>query len=461
VLQTSEEDKEVPESKVKKELVRFVDSHPETITQKVSIILHHFITSASKKIEGKGRGMVVVRSRKHCVLFHEEMVRQMRQRGLNYSCLVGFSGSIFHNGRENTEESLNSENGLQGNNIPEGLKDPRFRILIVSNKFQTGFDEPLLQSMYVDKKLSGVQCVQTLSRLNRMKSGKTDTFVLDFVNKTEDIVSAFQPYFTSTVLTEETDPDKLYDLLYEIESYNLYTALQVDEFCKVFYSATSNDAAIHPLIDRVVTAFRERLNEEEQEAFKSKIQSFIRLYAYISQIATFAEAKWEKSYVFLRSLNKKLPLKDAERVSVVDYVDLDSLRIQIIGESSLSLMDEQGEVSGISGAGGKSKDMEDKLMLSEIIQRLNEVYGMNLTNEDAVTIGFITERLVSSDDLRKVMNGNNSEEVKMEHFSQVFKEAVIDFHGERIDFYKNVMDPHVLPIVTAHTYRSVLSQWAS
>ena len=461
VLQTSEEDKEVPESKVKKELVRFVDSHPETITQKVSIILDHFITSASKKIEGKGRGMVVVRSRKHCVLFHEEMVRQMRQKGLNYSCLVGFSGSIFHNGRENTEESLNSENGLQGNNIPEGLKDPRFRILIVSNKFQTGFDEPLLQSMYVDKKLSGVQCVQTLSRLNRMKSGKADPFVLDFVNKTEDIVSAFQPYFTSTVLTEETDPDKLYDLLYEIESYNLYTALQVDEFCKVFYSATSNDAAIHPLIDRVVTAFRERLNEEEQEAFKSKIQSFIRLYAYISQIATFAEAKWEKSYVFLRSLNKKLPLKDAERVSVVDYVDLDSLRIQIIGESSLSLMDEQGEVSGISGAGGKSKDMEDKLMLSEIIQRLNEVYGMNLTNEDAVTIGFITERLVSSDDLRKVMNGNNSEEVKMEHFSQVFKEAVIDFHGERIDFYKNVMDPHVLPIVTAHTYRSVLSQWAS
>jgi type I restriction enzyme R subunit len=231
VLQSNgEEDKEVPESQVKKELVQFVDSHEETIRQKVSIFLEHFIRITSKKIDGKGRGMVVVRSRKHCVLFQEEMVKQMREKGLSYSCLVGFSGSIFHNGRENTEVSLNTENGLSGTNIPDGLKDPRYRILIVSNKFQTGFDEPLLQSMYVDKKLSGIQCVQTLSRLNRTKKGKTDTFVLDFVNDTDDIIESFQPYFTTTLLTEETDPDKLYDVLYDIEQYNLYTKYQVDEF---------------------------------------------------------------------------------------------------------------------------------------------------------------------------------------------------------------------------------------
>ncbi len=186
VLQSSEEDEELPESKVKRELVNYVDSHSETIRQKVSIILDHFIQNTSKKINGKGRGMVVVRSRKHCVLFHEEMVNQMKGKNLTYSCLVGYSGTIYHNGKENTETSLNTENGLVNTSIPNGLKDPRFRILIVSNKFQTGFDEPLLQSMYVDKKLSGVQCVQTLSRLNRTKSGKTDTFILDFVN---DIIS--------------------------------------------------------------------------------------------------------------------------------------------------------------------------------------------------------------------------------------------------------------------------------
>jgi type I restriction enzyme R subunit len=148
-------------------------------------------------------------------------------------------------------------------------------------------------------------------------------------------------------------------------------------------------------------------------------------------------------------------------VSVVDYVDLDSLRIQIIGESSLSLMDEQGEVSGISGAGGKSKDMEDKILLSEIIQRLNEVYGINITQEDALTLELIRDRLTSSEDLRKVIYGNNTDEVKKEHFSQVFKDAVIDFHGDRMDFYRNIMNPQVLPILMDHTYRTVLSQWAS
>ena len=138
-------------SKVKRELVNYVDSHSETIRQKVSIILEHFVQNTSKKISGRGRGMVVVRSRKHCVLFHEEMVKQMKERNLSYSCLVGFSGTIYHNGKENSETSLNTENGLVNTSIPNGLKDPKYRILIVSNKFQTGFDEPLLQSMYVDK----------------------------------------------------------------------------------------------------------------------------------------------------------------------------------------------------------------------------------------------------------------------------------------------------------------------
>ena len=218
VRKTSKEDEELPESKVMKELVDYVDSHEEVISQKVSIILNHFVNVTSKKINGQGRGMVVVRSRKHCVLFFNELVKQMTERNLSYSSLVGFSGTVNLKGREYTEVSLNKNNDMEGNDIPSGLKDPRFRILVVSNKFQTGFDEPLIHSMYIDKKLSGVQCVQTLSRLNRTKSGKPDTFVLDFVNDTEVIVESFQPFYTSTVLTGETEPDKLYDLQNEIES---------------------------------------------------------------------------------------------------------------------------------------------------------------------------------------------------------------------------------------------------
>lgn len=457
VKQKGEEDIAAAESQAKSAIVDYVDSHEQTISDKVSIILDHFVRKASKKINGRARGMVVVRSRKHCVLFQQEMVKQMKARNLSYSCLVAFSGSIKHYGEEHTESSLNTANGLQPRtSIPDGLKDPKYRILIVSNKFQTGFDEPLLQSMYVDKKLSGVQCVQTLSRLNRTTTGKTDTFVMDFANETDDIVEAFQPYFTSTVLREETDPDKLYQLLYEIEEYDLYTKMQLDEFAKEFYSDSDSDAKLHPIIDRVVDAYNERLNDEEKLEYKSKIQSFIRLYSYISQIAGFAEVRWEKSYAFLRFLNKKLPKNTRERVYVGDVIDLDSLRIQMTGESNLSLVEEQGEVYGMTSEGSKGKDEEELLALSEIIEKINTVFGANLNNEDRVTIEQIQNRLNKDEGLKKVINGNNTEDVKREYFKSMFKDTVIDYHGDRIDFYKNVMDKNVFPMLVDFMYQQMM-----
>jgi type I restriction enzyme, R subunit len=455
VLQTGETDEELPEGKVKEQLIKYVDSHKQTIGHKVSIILNHFVHVTSKKINGKGRGMVVVRSRKHCVLFHEEMVKQMRERNLNYSCLVAFSGTIHHNGRDNTENSLNTENGLKGSNIAEGFKDPQYRILIVSNKFQTGFDEPLLQSMYIDKRLGGVQCVQTLSRLNRTTSGKTETFVLDFVNDTDDVVKYFQPYYTSTVLTEETDPDKLYDILYEIEHYNLYTKYQVDEFCKEFYSQTESDEKLHPIIDVVVDNYRERLNDEEQDEFKSKIQSFIRLYSYISQISSFGEVDWEKSYVFLRFLNKKLPKGVSEKINIVDSVDLDSLRIQMIGESQLSLEDKLGEVTPISDSGGGVKQEEERELLSEIIEKINSIYGIDLGEEDKVDLEHVQNRIAKHEEMQKVMVGNNTEDVKKEYFQKVFGDMVVDYYGDRMEFYKKVTDKRVFPMLVDVMFREL------
>lgn len=447
VLQSSEEDKELPEGKVKRELVNFVDSHSETIRQKVSIILEHFTNITSKKINGRGRGMVVVRSRKHCVLFHQEMKKQMREMNLPYSCLVGFSGSINHNGKENTETTLNIENGLgQGVSIPDGLKDPRYRILIVSNKFQTGFDEPLIHSMYVDKKLNGVQCVQTLSRLNRTKKGKTDTFVMDFVNDTEDIVNSFQPYFTSTKLVGETNTDRLYDMIDDIKGYHLFTLYQVDEFCKIFFDPKeTEDHKIHPIIDVVVNQYNEKLDEDQKEEYKSKIQSFIRLYTYISQISPFTEVDWEKHFVFLRFLNKKLPIIDLKQISLVDTVDLDSLRIQKIGESTLSLEDKPGEVDGIGdGPGGKGE--EEKELLSQIIEKINTIYGLDLKEEDKVTLQHIDKRMKESEELHKVLYGNNSEDVKKEFFERMFQDHLVEYYGERMEFYKKMTDKRVYPV---------------
>jgi len=454
VLQSGE-DKELPEGKVKKELVNFVDSHSETIRQKVSIILEHFINHTSKKIEGRGRGMVVVRSRKHCVLFHEEMVKQMKERGLSYSCLVGFSGTIFHNGRENTETSLNSDNGLVGGSIPDGLKDPRYRILIVSNKFQTGFDEPLLQSMYVDKKLGGVQCVQTLSRLNRTTGGKTDTFVLDFVNDTENIIESFQPYFTSTVLSEGTDPDKLYDMVYQIEEYNLYTKHQLDVFCKLFYSKKTETPEIQYHINEVVDRYSERLNEEEKEEFKSKIQSFLRMYSYISQISNFSEVHWEKTFVFLTYLNKKLPKRDIDRVTILDSVDLDSFRIQKIGETRLELENEVGELPPPIYGESKGMEEEEKEFLSEIIKKINDVFGKDLKEDDKLTVNRITEFLQRDTEVKKVLLGNNTEDVKFDFFKRRVKDNVIDIYSEKFDLFKMLTDEKIFPQFVSYLYQSV------
>lgn len=454
LLKTGEEDVELPEGKVKRELVNFVDSHKQTIKHKVSIILDHFVRKTSKTIEGKGRGMVVVRSRKHCVLFHEEMVKQMREMNLPYSCLVGYSGSIYHNGRENTEVSLNSENGFKGY-IPDGLKDPRYRILIVSNKFQTGFDEPLLQSMYIDKKLGGVQCVQTLSRLNRVTKGKEYTFILDFANDTEEVVNSFQPYYTSTMLTEETDPDKLYDLLYEIEGYNLYTKMEVDEFCKEFYRKSTSDEKIQYVLNSVLSRYEQRLNSEQKDEFKSIIQSFIRLYLYISQISSFGEINWEKSYVFLQFLNKKLPKGKSDKISVLDSVDLDSFRIQMIGESNLSLQDKTGELDPISNEVGSGRVEEEKELLSEIIQKLNTVFGSELKEEDKITIRKVEDSLKIDDEMTKVMMGNNSEDVKRDFFTKKVKDSVVDMYGERFEFYKKIMDDRIFPMFVNYLYNSV------
>ena len=441
------DDIELPEGKVKKELVNFVDSHPELIRQKVSIILDHFINHTSKDLNGKGRSMVVVRSRKHCVLFHEEMVKQMKEMRLNYSCLVGFSGTIFHNGIENTEMSLNQSNGMIGTDIPSSLKDPRFRILIVSNKFQTGFDEPMLCSMYVDKKLGGVQCVQTLSRLNRTKSGKTETFILDFVNETQDIIDSFQPFYTTTELIGETDPDKLYDIEYKIETFQLFNQNDINSFCEEFYKKTDTDEKLHPLIDQVVDKWRKLDTDELREEFKSTIQSFIRLYSYISQITTFSEIRWEKLYVYLRFLNKKLPKKEGDKVSITDTIDLGSLRLQYIGKNNLSLETKVGELEPIYGEGSKIIKEEDKELLSEIIKKVNEVFGIELKDEDKVDLMSVKRKTLENIGLEEKMRGNNSYDDKKEEFISVVKDIVSDFYTDKMEFYRKVMDNRVFPML--------------
>jgi type I restriction enzyme R subunit len=278
---------------------------------------------------------------------------------------------------------------------------------------------------------------------------------MDFVNDTDSIVESFQPYYTTTILSEETDPDKLYQLVYDIEQFNLYTKYQLDEFNKIFYTESDKDEKLHPIIDVVVDKYK-TFEKNYQDEVKTKIQSFLRLYSYISQITNFGEVHWEKTYLFLHFLNKKLPKDKQINVSILDSIDLDSLRIQKIGENKLSLEDKVGELDPISsGVGGV--EIDEQISLSEVIEKLNSIFGVELRDEDKIDLEYVNKRVSEHEQMKKVMLGNNTEDVKKDFFMDLFKMNMTDFTGERIEFYKKVMDDKVLPLLVDVYYQSYKS----
>ncbi|MCY4561506.1 MAG: DEAD/DEAH box helicase family protein [Flavobacteriaceae bacterium] len=455
LIQTSSEDKKLPQSRAMKQIIDYVDSHEKIIGQKVAIILDHFSIKSSKKINNQARGMVVLRSRKHCVLFFKEFVSQMKERELPYSCLVGFSGIVNLKGKEYTENSLNKNNGMEGNDIPSGLRDPRFRILIVANKFQTGFNEPHMHSMYIDKKLSAVQCVQTLSRLNRSTNGKTDTFVLDFINEAEEIEKSFEPYYNSATLKEETDPKRLHELQSAIKEYEIFSDKHIEDFCKEFYKVKESDEKLHPIIDEVVDNWKKLLTEEEKNEFKSLIREFCSLYSYVSQIAILTENSHEKLYIFLKFLYKKIPKRESEKVDILDSISLDSFRIQMLGESQLSPKNRNGETKPISKMPKTSTNEENKDSLSEIIKKLNELHGIKFTEDDKVELEKLSQRIKGNDDLENVMKANNTESDIKDEFTRLYEKEVTSIYRIKkdLDLYRKIKDSKVEQMVQEWLYK--------
>ena len=455
VKKTKDGDIEVPTGKGKRELIRYVDSHEMTIRNKVQIMLDHWIDRGSKEIQGRSRGMIVTQSRKHCVWYFKEINKQLEERGMTYKSLVGFSGEVSIDGEKFTESGCNQSIGHEGN-VPLGLKNPQYRLLVVANKFQTGFDEPLIQSMYVDKKLGGVQCVQTLSRLNRTTSGKTQTFTLDFVNEPDEVRESFQRFYQSTILDGETDPNRLYDTQREIYDFHLYTHEDVNRFCEVFYDPNRDEGNLHPILDQIVDRFKSIEDEESREEFRSQIQSYIRLYGYLSQIVTFSDIELEKSFVFLKYLNKKLPKRETDRFDISDTIDLDSLRIQKIHEEMEGLERTDTVVEPPTFGGG---DVVDPVLdlLSEIINQVNNTYGVNLTDDDKIDIERLRNRLVTDPEIIKYMNGQNTEDNKKNFFKEQFDGLMVDYINERFDFYKK-MDEN--PSVKNHIFKMMYENYS-
>ena len=458
------EDEEYEKARTLRTLTNYVDLQPYSIEKKTQIILDHFSEHTAKMIESKGRAMLVTPSRLHCVKYKQEFDRQMKEMKLPYGCLVAFSNTV-HDTDSGVEYTENGMNALPpSTSIADSFKDPQYRILIVASKFQTGFDEPMLQTMYVDKRLDGLQCVQTLSRLNRVATGKTDTLVLDFVNEPEQIQEAFQQYYQTTMLAEETDPNRLYDLQHQLEGFDLYDAETIDQFCLIFYDPDQPDELLQGVFDGVVERWA-ALERNDREEFRSTLQSYIRLYGYISQLITFTDVALEKLYVFGRSLNKKLPKRDhPDLQDVLDSVDLDSFRVQKTHDSlQLSLEAQDSEVEGFgSDVGGIREPEQD--FLSNIINALNEAYQTDFTMEDKVDIENIYQKVCQHEELRQVIKANNTETNKKRKFDDVIDEILLDFVNSKLELYKKLSklsQPKINADLKRQLYQAYLEQPSS
>jgi type I restriction enzyme R subunit len=421
----TEEDVELPQSRGKKEIIKWVDSTPETISRKVSVIIDHLLNTTVKSIEGRGKSMIVVRSIEDTVKFYVKMNKQLKEKGLHnrIKCLVGFSGEIEYNGEKVSETSLNKENGFDGTDIPSGFKNPLYRVLIVCNKFQTGFDEPLLHSMFIDKSLQGVQCVQTLSRLNRKTRGKKDTFVLDFVNKVETIQESFQNFYQTTILSEETDPNLVYDILDRIRNYSLFTPQEVNDWVTIYFLKKRDDSQLQPILSRILDRWEE-LEKERRDLSRSQISNYCKLYGFVSMIHQFDNPELEKHYIFFEYLRKKFPVDGIQGLDVSDLIDLESLNLDIKGKLNISLEEKDTTFDPHTYGEGSGRNEEEFDLLSQILNEINEYYG-KLPEGTEESSKKLFNDIVGDEEFQKVIYSDNTDSNKKDKIQKIYEDKNI------------------------------------
>ncbi|GFD76958.1 type I restriction endonuclease subunit R [Tenacibaculum sp. KUL113] len=440
------EDKEYEKKKTVRVLGNYVDLQDHAIEKKARIILEHFSAETQNKIQGKARGMLVTKSRLHAVRFKRKFDDVMREMKLPYEALVAFSGTVKDDetGEEYTETNMNDLGGKIS--IPDALKLPKYRLLIVANKYQTGFDEPMMHTMFVDKKLGGTSTVQTLSRLNRNARGKESTMVLDFVNDPEDVQADFQKYYGKNFIQEEnlTDPNAIYDSLNQVESFEVYYPQEVEAFANIFFTEEDNFEKLQPILEEIAVRFVDNLQEEDQAAFKSAASSFVKLYRFLSQIITFTDVELEKVYVFLTALIKKLPYaKTSLPLDVVNDVELDSYKIQHKYTTQLKLESADGEQEGMQPSGASGAKDEEFDFLTKIIKVLNETYGIELSEEDKLEVRKVKSTLHSDEELMSYFNKGNSKDNIKDKFDEKVDSEFLNFIDKKLDFYNKMTEDKI------------------
>jgi len=449
-----EDDPLLNKRKAVKAIARFASFHPTNLAQKTEVMVEHFRQVTMKKIGGKAKAMVVTSSRKHALRYYLEFKDYIKEKGYTgIKPLVAFSGSVIDDLYPEgvTEAHLNK---FREKELPEKFATAEYQVLLVADKYQYGFDQPLLHTMYVDKQLSGVRAVQTLSRLNRTYPGKEDTFVLDFANDRQTIIDSFQPYYAMTTMTETTDPNHLFDLKNKTDSAQVYFQSEVDAFSKIFYKpgnvSVRDQGRLYAYIDPAVDRYK-MLGEKPQDEFKKALTSFVRLYSFLSQIMPFQDVELEKLYSFGRFLLTKLPKVDyTERLKLDNEVALEYYRLQKIAEGDLVL-----QVQGEYGLGpvteaGISRPKDEKDKLSNIIILLNEKYGFDFTDQDRLYFDQIEQALYENDEL-KIRAKNNP----IENFKYAFDEVFIQTLIDRMDANQEIFDK----IMVNSEFKQDIKEW--
>lgn len=423
-------------------LRRYVDLHQYTVARKTAIMVEHFWENICDRIpdesgNGQAKAMIVTRSRLHAVLYKQSFDDYLKQQSYPIKALVAFSGTVNYHDLDYTEAQMN---GFSDKQTAEQFKKQEYRFLIVAEKFQTGFDQPLLHTMYIDKVLSSVAAVQTLSRLNRIQPRKTETMILDFANSTDDIEHAFKPYYETTILSEGTDPNKLYDLQTVLENFNLYTNDQVSEIAELYLRQGEKASKLQPLIRTVVDRYNYIPEAEQRMEFKHRLRSFIRLYGFLSQVITFKDVDLERLYLFARLLIRALP-SETEKLpqNVHKYVDLESYRIQKTFSGKIALKSGAGFLDLLTELEqGKLADAE-KAALSEIIAELNQRFGTDFSDADRVFFTELKTRLAANESLQASAKVNTRGNVQLLH-DALFDAVLQTMIDSNFEMFKRIND---------------------
>ncbi|OOF67493.1 restriction endonuclease subunit R [Rodentibacter pneumotropicus] len=446
LLKISKNNKELSKSKAKKEMMRFVNLHPSVIAQKVEIIVEHFRTTTMHKIGGRAKAMVVTSGREAAVRYKLAFDEYIKEKGYTgIKSLVAFSGGITLKEAPEKEYTEALMNGIREADLPEQFATDNYQVLLVAEKYQTGFDQPLLHTMFVDKKLSGIQAVQTLSRLNRCANGKTDTFVLDFVNKPEEIYKAFKPFYEVTELGDIPSNEKLDELAATLDQWKIYFQQELQQFSEIWFGAKQKPTGaehkqLNSLLDKAVARFLaiggeiqqgfddlSELKTERQNLFKSQLKSYLNLYQFVSQIMDYSDDLHEQRYIYLRALQNKLPLDaDRNKIDLSKDVVLHFYKLQKRSEGKILLGEGRAyPLKGATDVGTGGADATDEL--SNMVQEINGIYGTQFTIADQLFFEQIVEDALANDEIIGAAKNNT-----LESFTVYFADKLLDLLFKRM-----------------------------